>query len=577
MAERHARARAEMQKWLACQPANFYTHNRQLQRLLQRLMPTEHFHAHQPHFEFFGGIAANVLDQAAIVNNRDGNLPRLDRFSPVGERREALENHPSYDACGRAIYQDGRLISTYGERPANLRAQALFYLSSHAGEAGHNCPVACTAGVVKALQGAASEALRARFLPAVLRDVWGERLDGAQFLTELQGGSDVGANAVEAHPDGEEWGTTRWRIFGEKWFCSNAGADLILMTARYAGGPSGTAGLGLFLVPRYLEDGRVNYFFLRRLKEKLGTRSMPSAEIDFEGAVAYAIGQVHDGFKHVMNYVINTSRLYNSTGCAGIARRAHLVASGYARARMAFGRPISDYPLVQEMLAHTYVTSAVMLAASLDTAAALDRVEAGLVDEPERAFVRVSINLLKMITCQHSHRVVLAAIETLGGNGAIESFSVLPRLLRDNVVYENWEGTHNTLVAQTLRDFQRPALREGFLSGLRARLLPLDDLCQSLLPAFAALERFEREWPAIAQEADAGVGALMLRPHAEALAHALLAVAYAQDVACEADGERRAVEEEALRLFLDKHLGVGRVVRDAAYAGRVQRIAGLEP
>jgi alkylation response protein AidB-like acyl-CoA dehydrogenase len=430
--------------------------------------------------------------------------------------------------------------------------------------------------VAKVLQGPASEALRARFLPGVLSDVWGQRLDGAQFLTELQGGSDVGANAVEAQPDGEAFGTTRWRIWGEKWFCSNAAADLILMTARYAGGPVGTPGLGLFLVPRRLEDGSVNHFRLRRLKDKLGTRSMPSAEIDFEGAVAYAIGRVEDGFKHVMTHVINASRLYNSTGCAGIARRAHLVATSYAYTREAFAKPIAGYPLVQEMLAHTFATSAVMLAGALECAAAVDRVEAGGVDEAEQAFVRVGVNLLKMMTCQHSHRVVLTAIETLGGNGAIESFSVLPRLLRDNVVYENWEGTHNTLVAQTLRDFQRTALREGFLGGLRARLMALAEMRDMLLPALAAVERLEAVWPAIAQEPDAGVAALMLRPHAEALGNALMAAAYAQDIAFEREGQRRAVEEEALALFLGQHLAFGPLVRDRAYAARVGRIAALD-
>lgn len=576
MAERHEVARADLLRWQADQPRNFYDATPQLSRLLRRLMPAARLVRHEAHLRTFGGVAATALDAAAIVNNREGNLPRLDRWSPYGERTEGLENHPSYDACGKAIYQDGRVIAAYGERPANLHAQALFFLSSHVGEAGHNCPVACTAGVAKVLQGPASDALRARYLPLVLSETWGERYDGAQFLTELQGGSDVGANAVEAVPDGEAYGTTRWRIRGEKWFCSNPGADLILMTARVQGGPSGTAGLGLFLVPRCLDDGAVNHFRLRRLKEKLGTRSMPSAEIDFEGAVAYAIGRVEDGFRHVMNHVINASRLYNTTGCAGIARRAHLVASGYAAARQAFGRPVADYPLMQEMLARTFSAGAAMLAGAMTLAAALDTVEAGGGDEAQQAFVRIGVNLAKMASCQHSHRAVLTGIEALGGNGAIESFSVLPRLLRDNVVYENWEGTHNTLVAQTLRDFHRAPLREGFLAGLRGWLGAEPAFSELLAPAVAAVERAEAAWPAIAAEDDGGLAALMLRPHAEALADALFAAAYAADVAAEASATRREAERDALWLFVAHHLAPTPPERDRAYAARVARVAGID-
>jgi len=475
--------------------------------------------------------------------------------------------------CGRAIYQDGEVIAAYADSPANLRAQALFYLSSHAGEAGHNCPVACTAGVVKALAGAGSDALKARYLPGLLTADFEQRLDGAQFLTELQGGSDVGANAVVAEPDGEAMGTTRWRIRGEKWFCSNAAADLFLMTARVAGGRSGTGGLGLFLVPRVLDDGTANQYRLRRLKDKLGTRSMASGEIDFDGAVAYAVGAVEDGFRHVMRYVINTSRLYNTLGCTGLARRAHLVADAYARHRTAFGQPIISFPLVQEMLASMKAVNGALLAGGLSLAATADAGEAGTLDAMEMAFLRVSTNLLKVRSCQHSHRVVLTGIETLGGNGAIESFSVLPRLLRDNVVYENWEGTHNVLVAQTVRDFARNGLHTGFLAGVEARLAAAGALGDALQPAHETLAKAKGAIAELAQVKDPGLAGLMLRPHLEALADVVCAAAYAADILSEPDPARRAEEEEALRLFCALHLSDGKPTRDRAYAERIKVIS----
>lgn len=517
-----------------------------------------------------------MLDEAAIVNNRPHNLPLLDRWSPVGERTEDVEHHPSNHVCGRAIYQDGRVIAVYAEPPANLLAQTLFWISSHVGEAGHNCPVACTAGIARALGGAASDELRARFLPGVLSDRYEERLDGAQFLTEVQGGSDVGANSVRAEPDGEAYGTTKWRISGEKWFCSNADADLILMTARVDDGEYGTGGLGLFLVPRRLDDGSPNGYTLRRLKDKLGTRSMPSAEIDFDGAVGYAIGDVADGFRHVMTWVINTSRLYNTVGCAGIARRAHIVAKGYAEARRAFGQPIAAYPMVHEMLAHTYAISAALTAGALDLANTLDLVESGaLADDDTRAWLRVATNLAKMRSCQHSHRVVLTGIETLGGNGAIESFSVLPRLLRDNVVYENWEGTHNTLVAQTVRDFGKYRMHEPLLRITRARLDAAGAPEDVVAPIADALDRCEADIAEALGADDAGVIGLMLKPALERFADAIFAIGYAGDVAGETDDARRAAEWDAVRFFVAHQLAERAPRRDAAYASMIATVAAL--
>src|SRR5262249_34506396 len=154
------------------------------------------------------------------------------------------------------------------------------------GEAGHCCPLACTAGLIKLLQRRGSAELQARFLPRLLDADYDTHAHASQFLTEIQGGSDVGANALPATPDGPGG----WLLDGEKWFCSAADAQLYLVTARVAGRSGGTGGLGAFIVPRLLDDGQVNGIHLRRLKDKLGTRSMASAEIDFRSATALAIG-----------------------------------------------------------------------------------------------------------------------------------------------------------------------------------------------------------------------------------------------------------------------------------------------
>ncbi len=577
MALAHERARQDLREWRGMQPKNYVTSNRQLVRLMSGLMDERVLANHMNEIVRFGKVAAGPLEVAAALSNRPHNLPRLERWSPIGEREEAIEHHPAFHDCGRHIYEDGRVIAAYGSGQPNLLAQTLFYISSHAGEAGHNCPVACTAGVVKALGALGSDELKARYLPSLLDSRYSERLDGAQFLTEIQGGSDVGSNAVEARPDGQDLGTSRWRITGEKWFCSNADADLILMTARVHGAKMGTSGLGLFLVPRVLASGHVNDFTLRRLKDKLGTRSMPSGEIDFHGARAWALGAVDEGFRNVITHVINTSRLYNSTGCAGMTRRAHLIALAYARARRAFGRPIVEYPLVQQMLADTGTTSAALVAGCLHLARLFDDAEGGQLDDRGRAFVRVATNLVKIRSCQHSHRVINTAIETLGGNGTIEDFSPLPRMLRDNVVYENWEGTHNTLITQSVRDFQKHRLHEGFLSALRELVTPADaTIAAAMGPASERLSRASRAIDQILRVDDSGLAAWQLRPHAEALADCIFAGAWARDITTETDPERRAVEIDGLAWFCQEHLGTAEAQRTRALSEATRRVALLE-
>jgi alkylation response protein AidB-like acyl-CoA dehydrogenase len=241
------------------------------------------------------------------------------------------------------------------------------------------------------------------------------------------------------------------------------------MTARPEGAQEGTKGLGLFLVPRQV-DGRPNGFRLRRLKDKLGTRTMVTAEIDFEDARAEALGPLERGFQNTMELIIDTSRLYNAFGCAALAHRGFLVARGYAQHRRAFGDAIVNYPLVKETLAMIRADAEASLAGSFWLAELQQRADAGEASTTEQAFLRMGLNLNKVRTATISHDAINRSIEILGGNGTIETFSVLPRLLRDNVVFENWEGTHHTLRMQVLRDALRLGLHDGFFAMLDERL-----------------------------------------------------------------------------------------------------------
>ncbi|MCU0301510.1 MAG: acyl-CoA dehydrogenase family protein [Candidatus Nanopelagicales bacterium] len=479
-----AAGRDALAAWLEAQPVDLYADDADLAALVAH----HRLSARIPALRAAGRAVAGPLDAAARENDLPRNHPVLDAWDGIGRHTAGVAHHPTYGAAGRAIYGTG-IMAAYGEVGVDGRARggaprrpvtaaphrfilSLFYLTAQAGEAGHNCPLACDAGAIRTLQHLGTAEQQTAFLPGLLDPDFDTNMTASQFLTEVQGGSDVGANAVRATPVGEHDGGagSAWSISGEKWFCSNADADVFLLTARVADPATGTKGLGLFLVPRALPDGSVNGFRIRRLKEKLGTRSMASGEIDFTDARATALGPVRDGFKHVMELVITTSRLFNAAGCAAHARRAWVVASTYAQHRTAFGQPIGQFPLVAETLAWIRADAVACLASTLMLAGLQEELDDGSISETDAAFFRVAVNLNKLQTSVMAHDAVNRGIEVLGGNGAIESFSVLPRLLRDNVVYENWEGSHNVLRAQVLRDCARMGVHVGFFDALAARL-----------------------------------------------------------------------------------------------------------
>src|SRR5262245_23489023 len=467
-----ARGRADLVEWVCAQSVNFYETDRHLRTLLEFYWGADRLRAHAERLSKFGDEAAMIVDPAVRRANLAENLPRLDRYSATGERTEEVAHSADHHLAGRYIYGSGAM-SVYAEPESNLLALALFYLSSYNGEAGPNCPLACTAGVIKTLQHAGGEELKKRYLPRLLDPNYVTRFHGAQFLTEIQGGSDVGANACAATlVDARE---NKWLINGEKWFCSNVTADLALITARPEGSVSGTKGLGLFLVPRRLDDGAPNGIYIRRLKDKLGTKSLATAEVDFKDAIAYQIGEPGRGFQHAMDFVINQSRLYNAVGSAGAARRAYLIAWTYAKHRRAFGSAIKDFPLVQETLAEMRAVTMAITSGSLYLAHLRDEIEAGRADETGAQFFRLAVNLNKYRSSISATDVIRRGIEILGGNGAMESFSALPRLLRDSVIFEAWEGAHNTLIAQSARDIQRRKLHEAFCARLDGWFCALAD------------------------------------------------------------------------------------------------------
>lgn len=459
---RNQLARTSLAAWQAQKPTDYLQADTNIQRVLQMYMG-EDYSRHRPVLSEAASMSAGRMDSLAINSNRDENLPRLNRFNNVGERTEEVVFHPDYHKLGACVWDTAVLAVL--EQPGNeLLSGALAYFIAHNGEAGHACPVACTAGLIKLLQQVGSAEQKKRYLPQLLETDYAKRLHGAQFVTEVQGGSDVAAISCVAVADAKRKGL--YRISGEKWFCSVIDAGLFVLAARPEGAPQGTQGLALFLVPRTV-GGEVNDFTIRRLKYKLGTRSMASAEVDFNGALAEPVGPLEQGFKNLMGIVLDTSRVHNAVAACGLMRRACIEAQGYARHRTAFGKQIIEHATVAQIIARMKIISSAAVATTFRILAMGDRMATGEVPSDIKEARRTHVNINKYWTSIQCTRVVRDAIEVLGGNGTIEEFSVLPRLYRDAIVLESWEGTHNTLCAQVLRDFATRKLHLPWLVDLR--------------------------------------------------------------------------------------------------------------
>ena len=283
-----------------------------------------------------------------------------------------------------------------------------------------------------------------------------------------------------------------WALWGDKWFCSNADAEVALVLARPEGGAPGTRGLSLFLLPRLLPDGEPNRYRIVRLKDKLGTRDMASGEIRLEGATAYLVGEPERGFVQ-MTDMINTSRLSNGMRAAGIMRRALTEALFVAARRAAFGKAIADLPLMRRQLLKLMLPTEAARSMVFHAAQALEAADAG--DEAARKRIRILTPLLKFRACRDARRVTGDAMEVRGGAGYIEEWSDA-RLLRDAHLGSIWEGTSNIVALDVARAIRKEGALEPLASGLEqiAAQAKLDGrLGSDLARARERTMRFARE------------------------------------------------------------------------------------
>ncbi len=531
-------------------------------------VPSERAFAEE-HVSRFGELVGGVIAPRAETTDKHG--PELRRYDRFGYAVDHVVHHPTWTASKDDLVRNGFVsLESYAGRPVPAVVTAsLSYLVSQAETA-----IFCGLGMT----GAAADIVE-RYGPPTSRDELLGRLrstnpedawEGGMFLTERQGGSDVGANTTRAVRDGDEW-----RLFGEKHFCSNVDAEVFIVLARPEGAPGGSRGLGTFIVPRLLPDGAPNGFSIKRLKPKLGTVGVPTGEVSLDGALAWlatdqgapasdadAPGRNADasrdsrGINRMME-MVNGSRFGVALMGLGIHRRSFLEAAIYAARRSQFGNRIDSYPLVRETLVDLLVDLEAGMAATYECASAMRTAP-----DPDsgRLLRRILIPLAKMRCTRVALWAASGALEVLGGNGYMEDWP-MARQLRDAQCHTIWEGTENILCIDVRRAMRSEQAHLALLSraeraietatGRKVLAGAVDVVAGAIKDARIAIDYLEG--------AEDDVALLQSRRLAELLADlsegALLLEEAAWDLGRNGDARKSAVA----RRFVHRHLASPRV------------------
>jgi putative acyl-CoA dehydrogenase len=402
--------------------------------------------------------SARAQEQGRQANENPPVLRTHDRF---GHRIDEVEFHPAWHELMTVAVRHGLHASPWRDtRPGAHVARAAGFYVWGTTDAGHCCPISMTYAIVPALRHSPTLAERFEPLLAAREYDFGLRPAGTKqgllagmSMTEKQGGSDVRANTTRAEPAGDG----SYLLTGHKWFTSAPMGDLFMVLAQAPGG------LSCFLLPRVRPDGTRNGMHLQRLKDKLGNRSNASAEVEYDGAMAWLVGEEGRGVRTIIE-MVNMTRLDCVLGTATGMRAAVTLATHHATRRMAFGRKLADQPLMASVLADLAIESEATTMAAFRLAGATDRAARG--DAQESAFRRLALAATKYWVCKRAPAHAAEALECLGGNGYVEE-SGLPRLYREAPLQSIWEGSGNVAALDALRALIRqPESAEAFFAEL---------------------------------------------------------------------------------------------------------------
>lgn len=405
--------------------------------------------------EELGSLAGTpeAIEWGRLANENPPVLHTHDRF---GHRIDRVEYHPAYHRLMATAVGHGLHAAPWQEvRPGGHVARAAKLIAWSPVDAGHTCPISMTYAVVASLRH--SPDLAAAWEPGLASRAYDpspappeqkKGLTAGMAMTEKQGGSDVRANTTIAEPTGDG----SFRLAGHKWFVSAPMSDVFLTLAV------APDGLTCFLLPRWLPDGTRNDFSIQRLKDKMGDRSNASSEVEFSAAIAWPVGEEGSGVRTIIE-MVNRTRLDCALGAAAGMRHGLIQAMFHCRHREAFGKLLTEQPVMSRVLADLAIESEAATVASMRLAGAYDR------SEP---LARIATPVVKYWLCKRNPGHAAEALECLGGAGYVEE-SPLPRIFRQSPLNGVWEGSGNVICLDVLRAMERsPESVEAFREPLAA-------------------------------------------------------------------------------------------------------------
>jgi alkylation response protein AidB-like acyl-CoA dehydrogenase len=434
---------------------NEYLADSLLRSCLARRLPPEVRNQIEDQLSTLGELAGGEL-YLEQLNDRL-NEPRLTHWDPWGNRVDRIELTPLWRRAARIALEYGLNAIPYERRDgrhSRTHQFALVYLF-HPSSDMYTCPLAMTDGAARTLLEANNRALIARALPHLTSRDPDSFWTSGQWMTEASGGSDVGASLTTARRDADGL----WRLYGKKWFTSAATSQMALTLARPEGNGPGGSGLALFYVEARDVAGHLQGIRIERLKDKLGTRKVPTAELTLDGAAAELVAGTSNGTRDI-EPMLRITRVWNSVCACAFMRRGIALALDYARQRRAFGAALIKQPLHRDTLAALQAELAGALHLTIEVVELLGSEECGELDEAGRHLLRLLLPITKLVTGKQAVAVASEVLEAFGGAGYVEDTG-LPVLLRDSQVLPIWEGTTNVLSLDAL-------LRTDLAPGLRA-------------------------------------------------------------------------------------------------------------
>ncbi len=454
----------EIQDFVQAPPrlGNQYREDRVLRSYLARALPEGMLAEIEPELMAMGELAGGELYRLQLGDRE--NEPRLIRWTAWGERSDEIELTPLWRRAAAIAAESGLVATAYERRHgawSRVHQFALVHLF-HPSSDVYTCPLAMTDGAAKTLTVWRNAELLERALPRLTSRDPSRFWTSGQWMTETSGGSDVGRSLTVARAP--EAPGEPWRLYGRKWFTSAASSEMALTLGRPEGNGPGGRGLALFYLETRDAEGRLANLRIERLKDKLGTRKLPTAEIFLEGTPAVPVCGTDHGVRAITP-MLNITRLWNAVSAVSFMRRGLALARDYARRRVAFGAPLAEQPLHADTQAGLQAELEGAFHLTFRVIELLGREEAGELTAGEELLLRVLTPVAKLTTARQAVAVTSEVLESFGGAGYLEDTG-LPVLLRDAQVLPIWEGTTNVLSLDTLR-----ALRaEGAFEAVRSQV-----------------------------------------------------------------------------------------------------------